>query len=102
MQKAQINADKLYKALPDLIPEKVNLNGSSRESLVAGYVKILEALRAVSAAMSEAAPHGRDYQTHTNPEASFEARRAWAQRQMLISEMLTDFGHSAEMVCQQQ
>lgn len=92
------DAVKIYKTLPELVPEKVNLNGATKQSLVEGYLKILNAIRVLDAAMADAQPHGRDYQSHSDPEAHVKARSAWAYRRVLINEMFDDFEHSAEMV----
>ena len=95
------DATKLYKKLPDLVPQKVNLNGSSKRYLIDDYCNVMTALRNLDAAMGKANPHGRDYQTHSNPDASIEARRAWGFRRVLIGEMLKEIEHCAMMVDQQ-
>lgn len=46
-----------------LIIPVVNLNGTSRESLVEDHRKALDALKVAFDALSDIAPHGRDYQT---------------------------------------
>lgn len=54
----------------------VNLNGSSRESLLEKEGKVLTALVALQEALREAYPHGRDYQI--SPIGTFEKASAEA------------------------
>ena len=44
-----------------------NINGSSRESLVAARRKAMDAVNTAIAALREVRPHGRDYQTAPDP-----------------------------------
>lgn len=46
-----------------LMLPSVNLNGTSKEELVAGYAKAHEAIMAALDAVAETSPHGRDFQT---------------------------------------
>lgn len=48
----------------------LNLNGTSGDRLQEPLLDILDAIRALRKAMSEATPHGRDYQTM--PAGSYE------------------------------
>jgi hypothetical protein len=74
------------------------MNGTSKSALLDQYKKCLKALRELDAAMGEATPHGRDYQTHSNPDASIEARKAWGQRRIWLDHLKDDLNHSAEMI----
>jgi len=85
----------------ELVPEKVNLNGSAKETLLANYIGVLNAIRALETAMGLANPHGRDYQTHSDPEAAIKARRAWSERRVWIDQLKSDVQHSAEMISNQ-
>jgi len=85
----------------ELVPEKVNLNGTAKETLLANYVGVLNALRALETAMGLCNPHGRDYQTHTDPDAALKARRAWSERRVWIDQLKDDVQHSAEMIYRQ-
>jgi len=85
----------------ELIPEKVNLNGSAKETLVANYIGVLEAIRALDKAMSLCQPHGRDYQTHYDPDAAIKARKAFSERRVWLAMLESDIQHSAEMVANQ-
>lgn len=92
-------ADKAYYGLlPELIVQKVNLNGSGRSDLLDQYKKCLKALRELDTAMGEAMPHGRDYQTHTTAFAGDDARKAWGTRRVWLEELRKDLQHSAEMI----
>lgn len=42
----------------------INLNGTSRETLVQHRIDVLDALRTTLELMLELRPHGRDYQGH--------------------------------------
>lgn len=39
----------------------VHLNGTSSESLLSGYIEAIRAVKAAIQAVTDAAPHGRDY-----------------------------------------
>ena len=82
----------------ELVPEKVNLNGDAKETLLANYVGVLNAIKALDKAMSVASPHGRNYQTHSNPDASIQARRAFSERRVWLAMLEDDFRHCAEMI----
>ena len=82
----------------DLVPPKVNLNGTSKETLLANYIGVLRALTALDTAMSLATPHGRDYQTLSDANASVKAREAWMERRLLVEELRKDVEHCAEIV----
>jgi hypothetical protein len=97
-----IDLEKTYGLLPDLIPQKVNLNGTDRVQLVALYLDCISAVRKLETAMGAANPHGRDYQTHSNPDASIEARKAWGLRRIWLDAFKKDLEHSAEMVSAQR
>lgn len=44
-----------------MIAPRIHLNGSSKDSLLRGYVLAAEAVRKAMDAIAQAAPHGRDY-----------------------------------------
>ena len=68
-----------------LVLPQVNLNGTSREALVEQQLDVMHAIRALKAAMNEAAPNGRDYQFR--PAEFSPARDAWDERMKLIHDM---------------
>jgi hypothetical protein len=64
----------------------VNLNGTSRESLVAQQCDVMHALVALQKALQEASPNGRDFQTA--PMGTFNrAQEAWRERYQVIEDM---------------
>lgn len=65
-----------------LVLPQISLNGSPREVLVAQQLHVLDALRAVQAAMQEASPNGRDYQFR--PAELQPALEAWRERWVMI------------------
>jgi hypothetical protein len=69
---------------PLALPQ-INLNGTSRNALVEQQCKVIHALDALHAAMSEAAPNGRDYQLR--PAEFAPARDAWHERMNAVSAM---------------
>ena len=54
---------------------KINLNGSSQESLIADYRKTLDALNEALENFSKVMPHGRDYQINEHPQEDYEEDR---------------------------
>jgi hypothetical protein len=69
---------------PLALPQ-INLNGTSKESLVEQQCGVLAALDALTKAMGEAAPNGRDYQLR--PTEFKPAHEAWLERMKVIHEM---------------
>lgn len=65
-----------------LVLPQINLNGSSRESLIAQQCLVLDALRALMSAMQEASPNGRDYPFR--PAELQPALEAWRERWVMI------------------
>ena len=47
----------------ELVAPRVNLNGSSAESLIRGYCDAMAAVETARKALLAIGPHGRDYQT---------------------------------------
>ena len=71
-----------------LVAPIVNINGSSADSLMEGYIEVYRLLdKAIDAAL-KAMPHGRDYQTA--PEKYPEARAAFLERIVALSEVKSD------------
>jgi len=93
--------DFYHNKMPDLVPQVVNLNGSAKETILADYVGVLNALRALETAMGLAMPHGRDYQTHSDPRAYAKAHEAWCCRRVFLHEMREDIQYCSEMVANQ-
>jgi ferritin len=58
----------------------VNLNGSSPNELIRQNTQAGEAIHQAITALTHAAPHGRDYQTHQDPEAFAQAQREHRDR----------------------
>lgn len=71
-----------------LVLPQVNMNGSSRKSLVQQQCDVMRALRATYKAMAEATPHGRDYQFQ--PAEYPTARDAWLERMRAVSSLLEE------------
>jgi uncharacterized protein YqgV (UPF0045/DUF77 family) len=69
-----------------LVLPQINLNGSTRKSLVEQQCDVLAAIRELQKAMQEASPNGRDYQTA--PMGTFNrAQEAWRERWQVIEDM---------------
>jgi hypothetical protein len=85
----------------DLITPTVNLNGSSAESLIEQRLKVGLQLDKTIAALFEAMPHGRDYQTHSDVAAGNKAREAWRERIELLRGVRNDIMADAEAVHRQ-
>ena len=69
----------------DKMRPNVNMNGTSRKSLVDQRRKVMRALDAAREALREMAPHGRDYQGVPLPDIRFEAdRKVWQSRMRLL------------------
>ena len=54
---------------------KININGSSQESLVEDYQKALNALSDCLENMSTVMPHGRDYLMNEHPQNDYKSDR---------------------------
>lgn len=68
-----------------LVTPQINLNGTSRDALLNQQCKVLSAFDKLREAMSEAAPHGRDYQLKL---AEYDdARAAWLERIEMLDAM---------------
>jgi hypothetical protein len=71
-----------------LIQPQINLNGTAREQLVDQQLDVTHALDAALKAMSDAAPHPRDYQFRLDEYSA--ARNAWGERMQLIHNMRSE------------
>ena len=87
--------------MTDLIPQVINLNGTSGESLLEQYSAILEALRTAQQAIQNGMPHGRDYQTHRTAFAHMDAQKAFRERWGQIDDLLKEFEACALKVAEQ-
>lgn len=80
----------------------VNLNGSSKESLLNDYLAIMRALEAANKAMAEATPHGRDFQTVKNGDhIAARAREAFHERRAIIRAIHAEFEAVAVAISEQ-
>lgn len=77
----------------DIVIPLVNLNGTSREALVQQQIKVLGCLTALSVALGEASPHGRDYQP--DPSRFPEAVNQHAARVRDVNRMIDEVYHIA-------
>ena len=77
----------------------VNLNGSDATELAEAAMKVAQALRKALDAMSQSAPHGRDYQTSAG--AYTVARREFEERIAEVREILDFYEDMAENVYDQ-
>lgn len=73
----------------------VNLNGMSGEELSRQWHDAMQANRDAHLALVACMPHGRDFQTHDDPEATQKARRA---HQRAIEANATIFNYLSERV----
>jgi len=65
-----------------LIKPQINLNGTSKEQLLQQQMIVMAGFRELLSAMSDAMPHGRDYQFR--PSEYPLARDAWLERMKAI------------------
>jgi len=79
--------------LSPLVPPIVNLNGTSRETLINQQSYILSCLEQLLDAMHTAMPHGRDWQPR--PQEYIAAREAWIERIMLLQSLKTELTANA-------
>lgn len=82
--------------LQELITPTVNIGGTSRETLLQGYVFALEALRRAEAALMEIAPHARDYPA--NAPAWLEATKQHNRRLQSVTSTLGEISQIAGRV----
>jgi len=72
----------------DKMRPNVNMNGTSRESLVDQRRDVMRALLRAQEALKHMAPHGRDYQGVPLPDIRFEAdRKVWQARMKLLVDL---------------
>src|SRR5262245_3325544 len=57
----------------------VNLNGAARDSLVEQASRVIDACEALSKAIAQAMPHGRDYQQTPEQQVVYKYDRAQAE-----------------------
>lgn len=86
--------------LRDFIVPGVNLNGSSKSSLIEGYLDIISALDKVDKAYAEAQPHARDYQTVPGLPIKTAARaiECWRQRRLVLDALKAELRKLAHEV----
>ena len=75
----------------------VHLNGSSRDSLLDGYMAAMDAIRLAMKALQSAAPHPRDYYVQSNMPAHL-ARDEHFVRLARLRETLDELNTLAEHV----
>jgi len=75
----------------------ININGTDRADLLALYMRARKALDAAAGALSEASPHGRDYQTQ-EPGALLQAQREHADRMTAIRKVRAEIEAIAEHI----
>jgi hypothetical protein len=63
------------KKMQDTIIPIIHLNGTSKESLLDGYVEVYKALKFSVDKLYDAAPNGRDYYVHRDGEKAFRKAR---------------------------
>jgi hypothetical protein len=85
---------------PSLVKPQININGTSRDELLRQQMDVLRAYRALSEALADAAPHGRDYQLR--PQEYAPARAAWMERSMTIFAMRKEIEKHAEEIQRDQ
>ena len=87
--------------MEQMIPPRINLNGTSRESLLTDYMAALDALRKAMEALGRIVPNGRDYQTMPDPQACSRAREAFGERQVALRKILDDIEEVAVAISDQ-
>ena len=86
---------------PDVTPPRVNLNGTSKDSLMEGYGRALEALRHAQAALAQTAPHGRDWQTLPDRGAFPRAQAQHVERLVALGKIIGELEALGEAVIDQ-
>jgi hypothetical protein len=79
----------------------VNLNGTSGEELLNQVSAVLAGLRQTQQAMSEATPHGRDYQHDASGESYRAARAEHINRMTQIFELIRWYEESQRNIYDQ-
>jgi flagellar biosynthesis chaperone FliJ len=93
----------LESALKSLVQPVINLNGTSKESLVKQLRHVLDALRQVESALAGAQPHGRDYQNSplTGENGVYAAQDAWNERRVMITKLKQEIEEHTFKISQQ-
>lgn len=77
----------------------VNINGSSKQSLLDDNSNIRAALENVLDVLAQAAPHGRNYQGHPYPESALGiARTNHSARYQQIEALITEYTRQALVI----
>jgi len=82
-----------------LVPPIVNLNGTSREELLAQQLDVLEAIEVLIRTMQVAMPNARDFQPR--PQEYIPARDAWIERIEILTQMKQQLAANAYCISQQ-
>jgi hypothetical protein len=82
-----------------LVQPQVNLNGTARKELVEQQLKVWDAMHALTEAMAQAMPHGRDYQFR--PAEYAPAREAWLERMLAVHAMQKEIADHAAAIQQE-
>lgn len=85
----------------DVITPTVHLNGTSKDALIKGYHEALTALTAAEKALTETAPHPRDYYVQKDPSAYQRASFAHRARMLRLKETKKEILAIAELVMEQ-
>lgn len=85
----------------NVIAPSVHLNGTAKEALIKGYRDALSALSEAEKALTEAAPHPRDYYVQKNPNAYQQAAWAHRARMLRLKETKKEILAIAELVMEQ-
>jgi hypothetical protein len=84
---------------PLTLPQ-ISLNGTSRDALIEQQLDVVRAFEALSKAMAEASPNGRDYQHR--PAEYNAARDAWMERMQTIFAMRKEIEQHAQAILDAQ
>jgi hypothetical protein len=74
-----------------LLGPYVNLNGASRKSLIEQSRAVMAAAHTLMLALSQAAPHGRDYQTRPHDGDYRHDREVWEQYRHHVGNIISDY-----------
>lgn len=80
----------------------LNLNGTSRSSLVEQYQNALEAVQNTLDVLSETSPHGRDYILNKDPRALINATNEYAERQNKLRIVRSELESIVINLCEQK
>ncbi len=80
----------------------ININGTSADELLAQIINAMTAVRKAMQVVTDAAPHGRDYQTASDGSAFRLATNEHRSRLLRLTEISNELDSIGQQICEQR